>query len=74
MRLFPLHHSRASKFLLAFRALAITGRSVFDYALEQTFYETAAPALMILIEQRIAGGTVNGNGADIFTRHLSSFL
>jgi hypothetical protein len=63
------NHLQPGKFLFAFRAFEVSGGAVFDNALHQTFHQPAATAFVILVQQRLTLGTVNGNGPNIAFRH-----
>jgi hypothetical protein len=62
-------HLQPGKFLLTRRTLEITGRAVFDNALHQTLYQPATAAFMILVQERLAPGAVNGDRANVAFGH-----
>jgi hypothetical protein len=65
-----LHHPGTGEFLAALGAFAVAVGTVLDNALDQALDQTTATALVVFVEQGPAGGTVDGDGADVFAGHV----
>ncbi len=62
-------HLQPGKFLLTRRAFEVPGGAVFDNAFHQTFHQSSTAAFVVLVQQRLALGAVNGDGANITFGH-----
>jgi hypothetical protein len=67
-------HLQPGKFLLARRAFEVPGGAVFDNALYQTFHQPATAAFVVLVQECLTLGTVNGDRSNIAFRHDITYM
>jgi hypothetical protein len=63
------HHFKPGEFLAARRALQIPGRTVLNNPLDNTLHQAAPPTFAVAVQQGLASGAMDRDGAHVLTSH-----